>query len=686
VCPGLFPSLARQILRRIAVSLPRIVAASCFSILNLSLCISAYAGIQFQPVSPEELKMTSEPRAPGAPAIILYREVRRDDCGITCNSEVVSTFSVDRFEHQYMRIKILTEAGRSYGTVEIRLSRDMGTVDEVKARTIQPDGSIVDFNGQIFEKTITRRKGIEYRAKIFNMPDVQVGSIIEFYYKINFVKGSIFSSYWDVSHELFTKKAKFFLRPFRSGNIPMNFRWNEHLPAGTPSPKLMADGNVELDVENIPAFHVEDFMPPEDELKARVEFVYSRELFESNADKFWRTVGKNRYNAVEKFIGRRGAMEQIAAEIVSPSDTQEFKLKKIYARVQQLHNLSFEPVKTQQEQQREKINPYENVEDIWRRGSGWDWQLTWLYLALARTAGAEAYPVLVADRSKFFFNPQSMQSGRLDASLVLVKLNGKDLYLNPGGAFTEFGMLPWEETATTGLRLDKDGGSWVQTNLPDSSASQIDRKASLKLSSNGDLEGNLLVTFTGLEGQQRRFEERSADDTERKKFLEDEIKGYIPAGSDVELTKQPDWSNTAVPLVAEVSVKVPGWAAVTGRRALFPVGIFSETDKNVFQHTERVHPIYFKFLSQTLDDITIELPSGWQIASVPQPQNQDLRVVSYLVSAENNKGVLHLTRKVDVNILTMEPKYYSPIRSFFQIVKAGDEQQVVLAFGATPGS
>jgi len=630
--------------------------------------------------------MTSEPHAPGAPAIIHYREVPRDDCGITCNSEVVGTFSVDRFEHQYTRIKILTEAGRIYGTVEIGLSREVGTVDEVKARTIRPDGSIVDFNGQIFEKTITKRKGIEYRAKTFNMPDVQVGSIIEFYYKINFVKGSIFSSYWDVSQELFTRKAKFSLRPFRSGNIPMNFRWNEHLPAGTPSPKFMADGNVELDVENIPAFQVEDFMPPEDELKARVDFVYSRELFESNADKFWRTVGKNRYNAVEKFIGRRGAMEQIAAEIVSPSDTQEVKLKKIYARVQQLHNLSSEPVKTPQEQQREKINPYENVEDIWRRGSGWDWQLTWLYLALARAAGAEAYPVLVADRSKFFFNPQSMQSGRLDASLVLVKLNGKDLYLNPGGAFTEFGMLPWEETATTGLRLDKDGGSWVQTNLPDSSASQIDRKASLKLSSTGDLEGNLLVTFTGLEGQQRRFEERSADDTERKKFLEDEIKGYIPAGSDVELTKQPDWSNTAVPLVAEVSLKVPGWATLTGRRALFPVGIFSETDKHLFQHTERVHPIYFKFLSQTLDDITIELPSGWQIASVPQPQNQDLRVVSYLVSAENNKGVLHLTRKVDVNILTMETKYYSPIRSFFQIVKAGDEQQVVLAFGATPGS
>jgi hypothetical protein len=41
---------------------------------------SAWA-VGFQPVSPEELKMTSEPKVPGAPAIILYRQVDRDDRG-----------------------------------------------------------------------------------------------------------------------------------------------------------------------------------------------------------------------------------------------------------------------------------------------------------------------------------------------------------------------------------------------------------------------------------------------------------------------------------------------------------------------------------------------------------------------------------------------------------------------------
>src|SRR5579871_6449482 len=57
--------------------------------------------IGFQPVSPDELKMTAEPKAPGAPAIVLFREVDRDDRGLTAHEDV------------YYRIKILTEEGRS---------------------------------------------------------------------------------------------------------------------------------------------------------------------------------------------------------------------------------------------------------------------------------------------------------------------------------------------------------------------------------------------------------------------------------------------------------------------------------------------------------------------------------------------------------------------------------------------
>ena len=79
----------------------------------------------------------------------------------------------------------------------------------------------------------------------------------------------------------------------------------------------------------------------------------------------------------------------------------------------------------------------------------------------------------------------------------------------------------------------------------------------MTLSEPGDLEGKLTVTFTGLEAMWRRREELHEDEAARKKFLEDEVKEYIPAASEVYLTNQPDWKSSNPPLVAEFKLKIP---------------------------------------------------------------------------------------------------------------------------------
>ncbi len=279
-----------------------------------------------------------------------------------------------------------------------------------------------------------------------------------------------------------------------------------------------------------------------------------------------------------------------------------------------------------------------------------------------------------------------MESQKLNSNVVLVKLNGKDVYFDPGAAFTPFGMLTWPETGTQGLRLDKDGGTWIRTTLPESSESKIARNAKLKLADTGDLEGKLTITYTGLEAMYPRLENRNTDEVERKKVLEEALKEQIPAAAEVELTNKPDWSSAETPLVAEFDLKIPGWASNAGRRAVVPVGIFTAAEKRIFEHANRVHPIYFEYPFEKVDDVTIELPSGWRISSMPNAQNQDGHVVVYNLKVEDNKGTLHLTRKLSVDVLILEQKYYTALRNFFQVVRSGDEEQIVLQPGTTAAS
>jgi hypothetical protein len=647
-------------------------------VIGFAICMlaaqTARAGIGFQPVSQDELKMKSDPMAPGAPAIILYRQVDRDDNGHDTRGRT-------SHEDEYFRIKILTEEGRKYADVEIPFDKQYENVVEVKARTIKPDGSIVNFDGKVFEKTLVKGRGMKYLAETFTLPDVQVGGIIEYSFRIDLGADWLFSSNWILSNELFTKKAQFSLKPFPGTDVVYSLRWSIHdLPSGA-MPKQGTDYVVRMEASNIPAFQTEDYMPPADELKSRVDFIYEEGFLEKDQASYWKKIGKKGNGDLESFVGKRKAMEQAVAEIVSPNDSQEVKLRKIYARVQQIRNTSYELRKTEQEEKRAKEKQAENVEELWKRGYGEGGQLTWLFLGLARAAGFEAYGCWVSSRAQYFFKPNTMQSRKLNSNVVLVKLNGKDVYLDPGAAFTPFGLLTWYETGVTGLRLDKDGGTWITTTLPEASQSRTERVGKLHLSDTGDLEGRLTVTYTGLEAMYHRLAERHEDEVARKKYLEEQVTSQVGAAAEAELTNKPDWTSSEAPLVAEFSLKIPGWTSNAGRRVMIPAAIFTAGEKGLFEHANRVHPIYFEYPNEKADDATIELPPGWAVSNVPTEQKEDGHIIVYEVKVEKKSETLRLTRKLTNNILLLPPQAYPDLRSFFQAVRTNDGLQIVLQPG-----
>src|SRR2546421_12501872 len=76
----------------------------------------------WKPITPEDLKYTE----PGVSAVILYESEEADD---THSSR-----------QKYVRIKVLSEEGKKYATVEIPYNRGSVTIGQIRARTIRPDG------------------------------------------------------------------------------------------------------------------------------------------------------------------------------------------------------------------------------------------------------------------------------------------------------------------------------------------------------------------------------------------------------------------------------------------------------------------------------------------------------------------------------------------------------------------
>lgn len=637
------------------------------TLVALALATAARAE-DWQPVSPEDLQMKDEPKAPKAPAIYLYRQVDRDDA--------------DSSENIYSRIKILTDEGRQYGNVEISYLKGSTTIRSLQARVIHPDGRIVVFDGEVFEKPLVKARGVRMMAKSFTLPGVEVGSIVEYKYKRTMPIGWAFNSRWLLSDDLFTKRAVFSLRP--ADNLLLRWSWPLGLPPDT-KPPAKERGLIRLETHDVPAFVTEEFMPPEDLMKFRVEFVYEGEDSDQRDEAaYWKAFGRRSNNDVQRFTKPNKALEQEVARLVQPGDSVEAKARKLYARAQQIRNLSFERQATEQETQREKLGDNHDADDVLKHGYAHADEVTWFLYGLLRAAKVDAALVFVPTRDDTFFDSRLMNARQLNTCVVQVNLGDSVVYLDPGTPFVPFAYLPWSETAVKGLKLDGDGGQWVNTTLPGPGDSRVERKVTLKLNPQGTLEGKVVVTYYGLEASWRRVTERNEDATDRKKFLEQDIDSGIPTGIDVKLTNSPDWTASEEPLVAEFDLRVPGWAAAAGSRSLMPIGLFGGSEKHMFEHAAREHPMYFSFPYQHKDEVAIELPPGWQVAAVPKPRATDLKVFSYTSAAQTTGTTLNIKREFALNSILVQQKFYPQIRDFYQSVRAGDEDQIVLTPGAPP--
>ena len=114
------------------------------------------------------------------------------------------------------------------------------------------------------------------------------------------------------------------------------------------------------------------------------------------------------------------------------------------------------------------------------------------------------------------------------------------------------------------------------------------------------------------------------DDTARRKDLESDIKDWMPRGATVTIDSMTGLQTGAEPLRVAATIKLPGFATVTGRRIMLPRGIFQGSIGQPFRNAKRVHPVYFSFPWSESDQITVTLPDDFKVENLPRPREQQL--------------------------------------------------------------
>jgi hypothetical protein len=636
------------------------------------------------PIDPDDLKLTDNPLEPGGQAMVL--DVW-DDVDNKRSTESV-----------HVRIKVLREEGKRYANIEIPFLEKYVVVEDLRARTVSSSGESQWFDGQVIETDIVRAKRYKLHAKTLTLPGVQVGSVIEYAYRLHWkdqfpnvvqhhdkywIDAPIAypAAMWEVQRDIFVRHAWLTLRPFLNTNLQFAYVGFSN----KPEPRRQPDGSFLLQIENLPAFVEEEAAPPEDNLRSRINAYYTF-AFDS-PEYYWESVAKTKGQQYDNFLKKSGKAAAEARRLLSPTDTEEQKLRKLYARAQQIRMVSFEEEKSNQEKKREELKENKNVDDVLSRNYAYANEVNLVFLAMAQSAGFNANPISVMSRSGRLFEPRMYDPTQANAMVVEVFLDGKPRMFDPATLYCPFDLLPWSETDTMGLRASSLNPAMVPIPSPPSRDAVIRRKAELALDVDGNLEGDIRVSFEGQVALTWRLEGRNQNEAQRRSSLEDWLKAQLPANSDYHLTAAEDWTKSEGPFTASFHVRTSGIGNLMGQRLLLPTDYFRNSESNtVFSSSRRTYPIYFPYAAEYYDDLVIHPAEGLAIEAVPDSQGIHNGPAQFDLSVRRENTNIGVTLAFILDGHLFPADRYAALKSFYQAVNTASDQQIVFKRAAAPVS
>jgi hypothetical protein len=701
-----------------------------FGSLLLVSAVPLVARAQFQPPTPEELKMTSDPKAPGAAAVVLYREEIEDD--------------PHNYRSVYARIKVLTDQGKSAATVRIRYPRTlvfkatasqegrsaasgfqnyfdapslihMGedmpydtdtfagrvVVAALAGRTIQPDGTIIPLKGSASEILKTVKGSNNRNELVFTLPDVKAGSIVEYRYQLRYDRYSSAPD-WQIQQPWFVHKAHYVFLPTDQflpdrgpgsagtsdselmgphDTVLTDIRTTPILPPGKALTRD-AMGRFTLDLTDIPPIPQEPFSPPLEEKIYQVDFYYTYTLVQKD---FWQKEMQFWTKDLDRYIGSSSEIKSTVSEICSPSDAPLDKAQKLYTLVQKFDNVDFSsPVPPPSAGD---IIPEGHVESVLTKKSGTSTEMAFLYLALLRAADVNARPERIASRDLHVFSPDILKTSQLDAVVIALNIDGKEILVDPGERMAPFQTLHWAHTGAGGIALDANGKvEIVTTPLSVMTDNEIVRVGKIDFTGQGQASGTIKIAFTGQEALYWRQLALRTGPADIKVQLDRTLAAQVPAGIKAHLDHfvNLDLPNAQLMALVQVSGTL---ASPAGKRLSVPRLFFDSRETDPFPaDASRTLPIDMHYAGEEVEKITYQLPTGFALEGTPQDAKFNWESnASYAVRSGVDANSITTSRVLARRFTMLDPSDYVGLHDFYEKAVTADQQPLVLNAASAAG-
>ena len=625
-----------------------------FFVLTLfAVCSLAFGQKKFSKITAADFATPSEAADSSVDAVYIY------DIGET---RVTATTGLNIETQVKVRMQIVTEKGKEYANKAVVFyynpkgaQADNDKISSISAASYNlVDGKVV--KTAMSSKYEFKEQIDDHRMRLkFSIPEVKVGSIIEYKYTIISPRYSDIPT-WYFQHSEPVRYS------FYSATFPEWFQYHVEERGYSPLKGKLENTNIMVgssllkadryifEGENLRAFKNEKFIYCQDDYAQRVDFelkgvTIPGQIYKDYARK-WDDVRE--YLKEEFDMGSYLKIKNPYAEEMKSLDLEG---KSVAVKASRIFGLLKSKLKWDKEYKLYCKNPLRILKD----GKGSNIELNYIYMAMLRDAGISSTPMLIRRRSMGRLPLTYASIDKLNTFVVaFVDENDALLFADCSADYGDVNILPADLMAE-GILYDPNvtktpnngatrGGTIYD--LSEIGGNATNTRINCLVTPDGQLAGQRINTHIGYNALSYKNAYHEMEDSlaiieKTEKNLDCKLSSFR--------TKNAEGVGRAV----EERIRFSKEAVVDGDRIYFNPIVFADEKTNYFVQSDRVLPVEFPAVQSTTITSVVTIPEGYVVEEMPKPETVTLP--GYL-------GVVISFEMQDNNLVT---KYQSVVGNTF---------------------
>ena len=580
-----------------------------------------------------------------------------------------------------IRIKILDKSGFDYGDVGIPYYAKNNTdrFIDIKAHTINTtDG------GKIQESIVSKDLILDedvngfYHRKKFAFPDLQEGSIIEYYYKI-MSDDFYFLNEWEFQNSIPTVVCEYrtYIPDVFNYSIMANGkvgiqeiqRDNTFLILGTMN--SMSTNRINVDItsylmKDVKALHSEPFSIRSADY-ARFNFQLNAinipERVHKTVLKDWKKFGEylNETEWYENQFHSFNFTKELTQQLLNGITNEKEKITTLYNYVK--NNFAWN----------ENYSIYmDNLRTAFKNKTGNSSEINSILLCMLRSAGLKADPVMICTRDKGEVQRAYTFLKQFNHTVVRIKTDNEEYILDAIDPLKPMSLQNELNINIQGYILYDKNFEWIQIN--NTLVSKSSQNFLLTLDKDDNINGKYVYScnnHSALHGRksiiQRGLKEFFSDFIDEKK---------INIKSDSITVQNLDSLNNNLIIKSNISSSV-----ISSDKFIYLTPyINADLHTNPFNDEIRENPVEFIFPINDISTFNLKIPSGYKINEIPKSIKVTLpdSAASFTFITTSTDDQIQLKSVLTINKLFFPVEEYTEVRDFFAAISKKFSEQIVI--------